>query len=560
MPILVAAVLLWPGMAGALHAESAGTEPLIEVRSRPLRQLVANIMGIARQTNPGMQTEMVPMLFLGPWGYPQFPDFDPAAPIVLCGFPDSMQPGGIRWMGLAKVREGSNPVNVLLAQGWTTEVVDGWTLFYMVPPTAAELKAVLARDDGPVTGDITWTIRPNASTLARLREFVIPAMSAGMGDSDPDQAQVAAQLLEIFVDMLEGAESFTLGMDTSSGDVSVSLQIRPRQDTLLDDLLRRPLSTAADGSQAIEGDALMVYRGRLPQGACLSFAEWLLEVGPGLPVVAEALAGVSRENLIDLASRFDGTGAGTASFDNDGTPTNVVKVYVADFTMDDLAFWSEWQQDWVSRWARWAESRQQYVNIVQEFTEGEIDGQPYFRFETIASQRMLAVKRDDLLAAMEALNSGRTDPEALAAFGKVQELKQSVVMYSTAVDGWIVAADSDSEMLSIARRLAAGESVENNLADALPIGKSDWLVIRVDVGKLPFGEWLDEPTPSIERLIRQFRATKHSPMEIVVRNEDGALNVSLNVPVSSAAAVFRLMQELEKTAAAEGQQKVRIPF
>lgn len=558
MVLTVLALSLIYAGGGLLVAGNAAGEPVVEVRIGPPRQVVGNAMGIARQVRPGFQTELLPALFLGALGYPQFSDFDPSAPIHMLAFVDDQQPDGVKWVGVAALREGSNPLRWLRARGMTVEFVDGWALFYSSAPSAAERKVVLARADAVASGDIAWTIRPNRMAVDGMRERILTALRLKMSGSS--QAACVEPAVDVLFESMDGLDSLTMGLDLAAGAVELSMRLSPAEGSVLHDLLQRPRSTADDGSRSIGSGGLFEFRGRMPQQTCLLLTEWMLEFGTELPGVAAALESTSVETLLDLAARLDGTGSGVMAFHSDGELRDSTIAYAADFSFDDLVAWRELQLIREPQWAARLQATTGESMVQRELTTGEVDGQPFLRFETAVHKRVLAVDSADYLAATEALRSGQRDPELLAAFGEVEEGTVRIVSYETVVNGSVVVADSQASMVELARRVANGEAVDNNLGAALPMGADDLFVMRTDVGKLPLVNWVMAPTPTTERMIRQFRATKHQPLEFRVRDDGGILTMAVNLPVSSLTAVSRLRNSLEQSANAEGQQVRRIPF
>lgn len=557
MYIGLLAALPFPGW-GFLFAGEAGIEPLVEVRIGPPRQVVDNAMAIARRVQPGIQTEMLPALFLSAFGYPQFADFEPLAPIHLCAFADDQDPDGLKWVGLAPLREGSKSLRWLRSRGMVVEHVDGWALFYSSPPLAAEREAVLGRADEVGAGDISWTIRPRQLAVDEMRERILVALRLKM--TDPAQVEAIEPTVDVLLEAMNGIDSLTMGLDLADGAVEMSFHLRPQGDSLLYGLLHRPLSTANDGSVAIGSGGLVEFRGRFPQQAWLVLTRWMLEFGAALPAVAAVMDATLTDTLLELAERLDGTGAGVMAFHGDGSLKEAMVAYAADFSFDDLVEWRELLMLAEPQWATRLQGADDGAMIDRQVTTGEIDGHPYLRFETAVRKRLLVVRSEDYLAATEALRSGQTDPDALAAFGQVEESTLRMVSYETVVDGAVVMADSPAAMMELARRVAQGEVVDNNLRSALPMAANDLFFMRVDVGQLPLIDWVPEPTPTTERMIRQFRATKHQPLEFKVYNDGGVWTAAVTLPVSSLTAVSRLRKGIEQLRNAEGQQVQRIPF
>ena len=52
------------------------------LKEAPPQTLARDLMGIARQVYPGMQTEMLPLMLLGKYGYPTFPGVSATLPVT----------------------------------------------------------------------------------------------------------------------------------------------------------------------------------------------------------------------------------------------------------------------------------------------------------------------------------------------------------------------------------------------------------------------------------------------------------------------------------------------
>ncbi len=543
--------------AGEVFANDEADSPLIEVRLGPPQQVVANAMGIARQVRPGFQTELVPALLLGSFGYPQFADFDATAPIVLCGFADDSVDGGLRWVGAAQLREGSEAMRWLRVRGMTVERAGDWVLFFTGQPGRGERQLVLARADKVEAGDVSWTISPQRLAVEEMRERMLMALRLKSGGGQ--QAEMIDPAVDLMLDILSGLDSLTMSLDLAGGAIELGFRVKPGTGTLFDGVVDAPLSTADDGSAFINAGSFLEFRGRYPDGMWAGLMSWMLEAGAGFPWFAEWLNADTRATLVELGERFDGTGSGAVTYAADGSLANANITYAADYTFDDLVAWGEWMASIDPSGAPFTGGGGKQGYSV-EVTTGEIDGLKYLRTESEIRRRFLLVSPADYLAATEAIRSGQKDPQMLEAFGEVIEESDSPVTYQAVVNGAVVVAGSSRDLADFVRRMRDGKTNENSLRAHLPMATGDVFLMHINPALMPVAESVHNPTPSVERIIRQFRARKHDPIRLRLRMDDRLLTGSVTLPVSSLSAISRLRSTIDQSQQAEAAGSIRIPF
>lgn len=289
------------------------------VRFAPPQILARDLMGVARQVYPGMQTELFPLLLLGKYGYPTFSGVSVQVPVAsfLFGGPD-LEDQGIVYMA---VLTADSPARAALSASMdsVTDPATGWTFFStnagllaLAQANAAALAKVAAQ---PFAGDFEWTLPTQQLDLfradvqgvmqAQLTSLVLP----------PD----AAKWTDFSLQELGSLQAIRVILDCKSDAIRLTVLGAGKSGTALAELFSTPPAAPVPGAQFISADAPVVGVFRTDAPALQNFLNHLFAdaraaSSPGSQPMLDDL-----QKGVDLyLSHSDGTAVATLSWPGTG--------------------------------------------------------------------------------------------------------------------------------------------------------------------------------------------------------------------------------------------------
>ena len=294
------------------------------VRFAPPQILARDLMGVARQVYPGMQTELFPLLLLAKYGYPTFSGVSVQVPVAsfLFGGPD-LEDQGIVYLAMLTA---DSPARAALSASMdsVTDPATGWTFFSTNPEllalaqaNAAALVKVAAQ---PFTGDFEWTLPTQQLDLfradvqgvlqAQLTSLVLP----------PD----AAKWTDFGLQEIGSLQAIRVILDCKSDAIRLTVLGAGKPGTPLAELFSTPPAAPVPGAQYISADAPVVAVVRTDAPALQNFLNHLIAdaraaSSPGSHAPLDDL-----QKGVDLyLSHSDGTAVATVSWPGNLGKANV---------------------------------------------------------------------------------------------------------------------------------------------------------------------------------------------------------------------------------------------
>ncbi len=292
------------------------------VRFAPPQILARDLMGIARQVYPGMQTELFPLLLLGKYGYPTFSGVSAQVPVVAYLFsgPDP-EDQGIVYMALLTA---DSPARAALDSSLSsvTDPATGWTFFStssaLLALAQANAPALAKVATQPFAGDAEWTLPTQQLDLFRTDVQAIMQAQLTAAALPPD----AFKWVDFSLQEIGSFQAIRIILDCKSDAIRLTVVGASKPGSPLAQLFATPPAAAVPGAQFISADAPVVGVFRTDAPALQNFlnrifADAHAASGPGSQPLLNSL-----QKGTDLyLSHSDGTAVATLSWPANGNAT-----------------------------------------------------------------------------------------------------------------------------------------------------------------------------------------------------------------------------------------------
>lgn len=110
------------------HGEPQNNAPHAYLRVRAPKLFAEKVLDFAHWAYPSASTKILPMMFLGFWGYPDFPGISEKDLITLFIFPWKSVASRKHWVAFARIEPTSPLWSTIALQGFCTKRIGNWTL------------------------------------------------------------------------------------------------------------------------------------------------------------------------------------------------------------------------------------------------------------------------------------------------------------------------------------------------------------------------------------------------------------------------------------------------
>lgn len=497
-------LMVFLAVGGATYGEVEKPSPpdavLGVVRASAPKQLLPKIMDIARQVQPGPQTEALPFILGGLLGDP-----------MLNGISATEN------MGMVLLGDMANQVPVVLLQlpeasplrtslpGFGMQLEDrfGWTF---IVPEGYSLSSIDGREEQliaevrqPRRYDLEMAGQ-TAGLVALLREGTASAALGGLS---------AESTLEVLAAELETVRDVRIGLNLAAKSIDQAILVRAVAGSAMALFLDQKRTGDLDFARFIEADGAIGYLGGLDQPVTLGYLEHLaarlasIESDDSSAMVAELL-----ESARKSIGTISGASAGVVSLE--GMMPRMTSIIASP--MDDEA--------------------------LQEF----------LRQEVLRSQKLMEVTEDDGMTYSFTPHSARVgevsvhrvstewklseEEEArLAQVPGVSNLSaQQQNLYWCVWDGLMVTADTLERTTGLIEAIQGGEPVENNLRDLIPIRDENLFEFQMDLVQY-LGQAISLVLPGMGGSVAQLQSRSLPPLKgwVAARGGEGEMMVSLPI-------------------------------
>ncbi|WP_309399161.1 hypothetical protein [Cerasicoccus maritimus] len=525
-----------------LRAEEA-PQVLAAVKFPPLKKLTAEVMGVARKLSPGQQTEFLPMMALGPFGYPNYPGVSETEPVTVFFFEpqkgeptpyvilSKMESTSLIKTALTMKSQGGNSMFAFLTPGLSVTERDGWTLFAENEAAfdyATDVDALVDLSNEISGFDVTARFFIGPERIAKWVELMKDEIAEAHvlnGGAESDPALLHKQLwVEFLATIGENLAWSGMGLDISQETLSLGFSVQAIKDTPEFEALSMPV-----GGEAQVGDFVAA--------STISFlSKWDMPAAQKYYDVLEArglkIATDGGKEWITKAgaynrefyAKLDGTHAGTMSF-SDETPVST-NAMGGSFDADTLDRVMHFYYDELIPYLmkEYTPPEQQgLVELLYKSKVGEAAGQPVFEVES---------KTPDVAPTLDE--------------GDTTEFMTEQT-YFAAVDGDLLGSTEMSDLEALAQRVSKAEPADGSVAQCIQLKPGEAMQMQVDVRslvKLMNQEF--EPESEVARQsMRKLAKSELAPLTGALTIGQGQGVYRLTAPVST----------LEKFAEAQRQIK-----
>ncbi|WP_269540205.1 hypothetical protein [Cerasicoccus fimbriatus] len=542
---LVALALLLGG-AAAIQAQEA-PKVLMAIKLPPPKSLSDDLMGLARKIVPGQQTEFLPMMVLGQFGYPSFPGvsetenvtvfiFEPqkgeAEPFVIMA---KMDNDAMLKNALTAKAENTGSMFGMLTPGFVTTDRDGWTLFSDTEANftyASDMDALEKIADQMSGFDINLRIFIGPENAAMWTEKIKNKLAdehllEGGSESDPELLRMN-QWTDFFASIAQNLEWFSGGIDIDPETVAVGWSVQAIEGTPEYELLSMKAGGEVPVAQYVPASTYS-YAYRLDMDAVQKYYDVLEERGM-LMATDEGREWITKlgEYNRKLFAKMDGTAAGVfPMFDE-----SVVGNGVLGGDIDEDTF-----------------------NEVMQFYCNEFF--PYAIKTLAADSPMMNMEYRTDVAKID----DRSISELVSTYRNIQvELnedegsEESDVTtdnsFFLTINGDMLSAASLEVLEGLAKNVAEQTPVEDSIASRIQLKAGQSSAYRIDVRSLMnlFTSEFESESEVARQAYKSLASSDLEPVTGVTSLGDGRMTDKVSAPVSTLvkfAATYRQIQQAE---------------
>jgi hypothetical protein len=489
---------------GKVESPSQPDGMLGVVRASAPTQLLPKIMQIARQVQPGPQTEALPFILGGLLGDPMLTGISATENIgmVLLGDVVNMVP-----VILLKLPETSPLRRTLPGFGMTLEDRFGWTFLV---PTGYSLSVIDGREERLIAA-VREPRRYDLEMEGRM-ESLVTLLRQGSGFAALGGLSGPAGWasgLEVAASELEAVQDVRIGLNLAGRAIDQGILVRAVSGTAMSSFLHQERTGDLGFARFIEADGAIGYLGGFDRAATLGYFDHLVarlaasEAGDGSAMLTDVLES-TRKSL----GTMSGTSAGVVSLDG----MNPRMASIMPTTMGDEAL-----QEFLRKQAGRAKglmdgALDDTVTYVVTTHVAQVGGVDVHRLRT-----EWTVSDDDqgLLGAGAGLGSSGIEPQDL---------------YGGLAEGYLATASSLDRVTRLIQAIQGGEAVENNLLSLISIRDENLFEFQMDLVQY-LGEAIAWVMPGMVADLERLQSQPPPPVKgwVAARGGEGEMMASLPV-------------------------------
>ncbi|MEO0797216.1 MAG: hypothetical protein AAFX93_18840 [Verrucomicrobiota bacterium] len=550
---IIAAAALLPFSAGAQDAGSSkgNDNVLAAIKFPPVRAFTDSLMGVARQVNPGQETEMLPLLFLGAFGYPNFAGVSETEPVTVFLF-DSTDSEEMPFVILSKMSDSAalrnaltaqadpgNPMAAMLAPGFSVEDRDGWTLFSSSPENfklvknVSELAAMgKSVDDFDVTFRFFIGPEKMSTWVNTLKEEVTDEHLMSGGSEKDEDLGFKLRYIDFLATIGENLDYYDFGIDINNQAISLGTVLQALEGTPEYTMLSAKAGGSSTVGEFVSASAPITYVSNIDMKAVAEYYSVLnhralkLATDEGKALLKRA----AQTNAIYFSKAGNST-AGSLDFDNDAAISS--SVASGNLSNDELVKISKSYYDDIlpavlKHLAEMQFSDEAAAEFVLKENVGEVAGDPI-------NEMISKIKVDTGLSLHEDENDAQ--PE--------YETEES---YFAVVDGNVVTANNIDALKALAKVVAGGKAVENNAASRIELASGEAMGYQIDFKPLidMMIESNSMQSQSAKQVYKDLSSADLEPAAGGVTLGNGRAKATLSAPLSSIVKIMEAQKRIEQ--------------
>lgn len=511
------------------------------VKLPPLQTLTSNVMSVARKVEPGPQTELLPMLMLGGFGYPSFPGVsttDGITAFILKGQDDS----DVQVVIYAKIEDGSQTRQALVSPEMNIKVQDrdGWTLLSQSEDAFAAVKdhaALAALAAEPTEFGVEARLYVTPATKSALNKLIDEEVAEKVDEGDAETLAKVKAWKDFGFKLLDHNLWAGFGISANADTLSVGALFAPRAGSPDAAWAAAPLPAGrVDLAQVLPASGWMNYTGQFNVPATLVYLKALEPIAAQVPdKKVSALLGDAIAKYAEFTALHGGKFAGSASEINIETgKVGQLSIVGGSFKQADVDAFYKYAFD----------------KLVPEFIAIAADAVGVEKAELEKFMKM-GVKTDvkqidgQSVGALSVVAIDPTNPENT----------QTTETYYAVANGNLLSSDSLESLEGLIKAVVAGKPVANNLADALPLseglifnGKIDLKGIFAQVSKNLTGD-IDQ---SDLEAVKALEKLDLKPVDLALKSKNGLLIYRADASVDSLITLYRTFEAFNAADQVEG--------
>lgn len=546
---LVLAAIAFFALAPA-RAADGNAKVLAAVKFPSLKTFTEQVMNLARVVYPGQQTEMMPMLFLGAFGYPSYPGVSATDPVTVFFFEDAeaasmpfvimarMQSDSMTRAALTRQPDPSDPMSAMTSFGLTAEDRGGWTLLAKDPANlalAGDPQALAKLTDTMTDFDITvrmfigpemmdeWTRQMKQELEDRYLEE---------GGAASDEALASQQRYVDFLATIgKNLEYADLGLDLGAQTLSLGGAIQAIEGTPEYQLLSATAGGKVPVADFVSAAAPMIFAASLDKDAVAAYYD-------SLEARAMKLANADGQKLLQRMGEvtreyFAMVGNGAAgSLEFSGENPVTVSVGAGKMTNDKVVSLTKIYYDEIL-----PEAIEHFKGIGMPWLEGT-------KFELkpdVAKAAGLPV--NEVIAHMvevDVVPGSDADPKPTGI--------QTEESYFAIVGGNVVTATDVKTLEAVAAVVKAGQPVADSVASRLTLASGQAFGYACDMKPMVenLTGALEPQTQAAKSALKQLAASDLAPLTGTVTLGKGKAVMLNSLPVSTLTAISNTARRVQQ--------------
>lgn len=506
------------------------------LKTQPLQGVSKRFMQAARKIYPSPQVELLPLMALGSYGYPEYPGLSTKEPMTLF-FYQSKGANDIIFIGVAAIRKASLVYDTLKEMQFAIREENGYIYFaqkdedFKVAGNLAELAEV---NRAKTRFDIKLKIIDQgfASEVKDLKNHSEKlSIANGNKTSESAQEDLPSSPEE---DWLEGAitaileeidhlESLTLGVKITESHIWLYNSTKVHSGNNLYDLLSQEAGGGVAGAQYFDGkDALAISVFKADPRATRNYIYYFIDQSMVYTTTTEGKAKWrALKTLYDVSlKKWDGSSLKIQKM-NDGRVV-LKQVIGGAYTHQDL----------VEADAMLANKSIEDIASIFYKPQGQEGG---FRIEAMPNAWSVgSIPINTVEIAMKPEESQL--PLNSWSFFSPMENNQGWVVgryHDAVMGGDILIAYDKNDMASMVKTIQEKKALPNNMAKSMPLNKGEIFKMRVDLGHFATAFLLDPETFDTSML------KGLEPMMARAKVGQGKVAVTCVIPIDSMAEITR---------------------
>lgn len=526
--------------ATALPLSATPENLMAAVKFPPPKTLTDKVMTIARVIQPGQQTEMLPLIFLGSFGYPNYPGISETEAVTLFIFDaDAAAFGTPPPMVLMAQIAKDNPLRQLLPSFEIYAQDRGDWLLLSKDPAAFEqitdFDALVAIARKKAEFDIEARIFLGKDKVSlwtnNLKEIVTERHSAATGgDHQPIDVNKKLRFIDLAAASLENLEWTEIGINLTPDAIELGKLVQATPGTPEATLFSSPAGGNVPAAAFLKPGDTLDYYGKLNYPALHAYYEVIAQRAEGMvgPKGKEWLA--KADEIIEISLK-QGDGSTAGSMSSSGLKSNNTSLAGGSYTDESLTKILDISYNELTPQVMAALSQTQYA----------IDAISIDYTPNTTSHEGVAIHEVTIVTDM-----GDDLEDLPPAFAELQ----SQSFYYAVISGYMVQTSTLGEMETLIAAAKAGKPLPDSIAATLPLVPGAALQYQYDIISQVAGsfeamaEFMPEGSPMIAT-ITQLKQANLKPATGAVTHSNNRLKATIAFPVETVARAVQAMQAMQ---------------